>query len=42
MDHGAGRPWRARIDASFPFAEAARAHRRILSHGNTGKIVLVP
>jgi synaptic vesicle membrane protein VAT-1 len=30
------------IDASFPFAEAARAHRRILAHGNTGKIVLVP
>jgi NADPH:quinone reductase-like Zn-dependent oxidoreductase len=31
-----------RIDASFPFAEAAQAHRRILAHGNTGKIVLVP
>jgi synaptic vesicle membrane protein VAT-1 len=31
-----------RIDASYPFAEAAQAHRRILAHGNTGKIVLLP
>jgi synaptic vesicle membrane protein VAT-1 len=31
-----------RIDASYPFAKAADAHRRILSHGNTGKIVLTP
>ena len=31
-----------RIDATYPFARAAEAHRRILSHGNTGKIVLTP
>jgi synaptic vesicle membrane protein VAT-1 len=31
-----------RIDATYPFAEAAEAHRRILSHGNVGKIVLTP
>jgi NADPH:quinone reductase-like Zn-dependent oxidoreductase len=31
-----------RIDASYPFAQAADAHRRILSHGNTGKIILTP
>jgi len=31
-----------RIDATFPFARAADAHRRILSHGNTGKIILTP
>jgi NADPH:quinone reductase-like Zn-dependent oxidoreductase len=31
-----------RIDASYPFAQAADAHRRILSHGNTGKIILIP
>lgn len=31
-----------RIDASYSFAEAAEAHRRILAHGNTGKIILVP
>ena len=31
-----------RIDASYPFTEAAQAHRRILAHGNTGKIVLIP
>jgi NADPH:quinone reductase-like Zn-dependent oxidoreductase len=31
-----------RIDASYPFAKAAEAHRRILSHGNTGKILLIP
>jgi NADPH:quinone reductase-like Zn-dependent oxidoreductase len=31
-----------RIDATYPFAEAAEAHRRILAHGNTGKIILIP
>jgi synaptic vesicle membrane protein VAT-1 len=31
-----------RIDLTFTFDKAAEAHRRILSHGNTGKIVLVP
>jgi NADPH:quinone reductase-like Zn-dependent oxidoreductase len=31
-----------RIDATYPFAGAADAHRRILSHGNTGKIILTP
>ena len=31
-----------RIDATYPFAKAADAHRRILSHGNTGKIILTP
>jgi NADPH:quinone reductase-like Zn-dependent oxidoreductase len=31
-----------RIDATYPFAKAAEAHRRILSHGNTGKIILTP
>jgi len=31
-----------RIDASYPFAEAAAAHRRILQRQNTGKIVLIP
>lgn len=31
-----------RIDATYPFTKAADAHRRILSHGNTGKIVLTP
>jgi synaptic vesicle membrane protein VAT-1 len=30
------------IDSTYPFAEAAAAHRRILQHQNTGKIVLVP
>jgi NADPH:quinone reductase-like Zn-dependent oxidoreductase len=30
------------IDATYPFSKAADAHRRILSHGNTGKIVLIP
>ena len=30
------------IDRTYPFAEAATAHRRILQHQNTGKIVLVP
>jgi NADPH:quinone reductase-like Zn-dependent oxidoreductase len=31
-----------RIDATYPFAKAADAYRRILSHGNTGKIILTP
>jgi synaptic vesicle membrane protein VAT-1 len=31
-----------RIDATYPFAKAADAQRRILAHGNTGKIVLTP
>jgi NADPH:quinone reductase-like Zn-dependent oxidoreductase len=31
-----------RIDATYPFAKAADAHRRILSRQNTGKIVLTP
>lgn len=31
-----------RIDTTVPFDKAADAHRRILSHGNTGKIVLIP
>jgi NADPH:quinone reductase-like Zn-dependent oxidoreductase len=31
-----------RIDATYSFAKAPEAHRRILSHGNTGKIVLTP
>jgi synaptic vesicle membrane protein VAT-1 len=30
------------IDTTCPFAEAATAHRRILHHQNTGKIVLTP
>jgi NADPH:quinone reductase-like Zn-dependent oxidoreductase len=38
---GAGRIT-PRIDATYPFAKAADAHRRILSHQNTGKIVLTP
>jgi NADPH:quinone reductase-like Zn-dependent oxidoreductase len=39
--------WRAgqikpRIDAVFPFAEAAGAHQRITERRNVGKVVLVP
>jgi synaptic vesicle membrane protein VAT-1 len=30
------------IDKTYLFAEAAAAHRRILQHQNTGKIVLRP
>ena len=30
------------IDRTYPFAEAVAAHRRILQHQNTGKIVLKP
>jgi NADPH:quinone reductase-like Zn-dependent oxidoreductase len=31
-----------RIDTTYPFADAATAHRRILQRQNTGKVVLVP
>ncbi|MBV9451732.1 MAG: zinc-binding dehydrogenase [Streptosporangiaceae bacterium] len=31
-----------RIDTSFPFTEAAAAHRRILRRQNIGKILLKP
>ena len=31
-----------RIDATYPFAQAAEAHNRIISRKNTGKIVLTP
>jgi len=31
-----------RIDGTYPFAKAADAQRRILAHGNTGKIILTP
>ena len=31
-----------RIDSTFPLDKEAEAHRRILAHGNTGKIVLTP
>jgi NADPH:quinone reductase-like Zn-dependent oxidoreductase len=39
--------WRAgdikpRIDAVFPFVEAAQAHRRITERRNIGKVILVP
>jgi NADPH:quinone reductase-like Zn-dependent oxidoreductase len=30
------------VDGTYPFAEAAQAHRRILSRQNVGKIVLLP
>lgn len=30
------------IDGSYPIAEAAQAHRRILQHQNVGKILLIP
>ena len=30
------------IDATYPFTQAADAHRRILSRGNIGKIILTP
>jgi NADPH:quinone reductase-like Zn-dependent oxidoreductase len=33
---------RPHVDAVFPFAEAAAAHRRIESRKNVGKVVLVP
>jgi synaptic vesicle membrane protein VAT-1 len=38
-EQGAVKP---RIDATFSFAEAAAAHRRILDRGNTGKVLLTP
>jgi len=31
-----------RIDGTYPFDQAPDAHRRILAHGNTGKIILTP
>jgi NADPH:quinone reductase-like Zn-dependent oxidoreductase len=31
-----------RIDLTFSFDKAAEAHRRIIAHGNTGKIILTP
>jgi NADPH:quinone reductase-like Zn-dependent oxidoreductase len=31
-----------RIDASYPFTEAAAAHQRILQHQNIGKVLLTP
>ena len=30
------------IDRTYSFADAATAHRRMLQHQNTGKIVLIP
>lgn len=33
---------RPHIDSTFPFAEAAAAHRRLESRKNVGKVVLVP
>lgn len=33
---------RPRIDATYPFTEAAAAHRRILRRQNVGKVVLTP
>jgi synaptic vesicle membrane protein VAT-1 len=38
-EHGSVKPL---IDGTYPFAEAPTAHRRILQHQNTGKIVLIP
>ncbi len=38
-DQGKVRPY---IDRTYPFTEAAAAHRRILAHQNTGKIMLIP
>jgi len=38
-DQGRIRP---HIDAAYPFAEAAAAHRRILQHQNIGKVLLKP
>jgi NADPH:quinone reductase-like Zn-dependent oxidoreductase len=31
-----------RIDAAYPFTEAAAAHRRILVRQNVGKVLLIP
>jgi NADPH:quinone reductase-like Zn-dependent oxidoreductase len=31
-----------RIDGSYPFTEAAAAHRRLLQRQNVGKILLTP
>jgi NADPH:quinone reductase-like Zn-dependent oxidoreductase len=30
------------IDSTYTFTEAATAHRRLLQHQNTGKVVLKP
>jgi NADPH:quinone reductase-like Zn-dependent oxidoreductase len=38
-DQGAVRP---HIDRTYPFAEAAAAHRRILQRQNVGKVLLRP
>jgi len=38
-DRGSVKPL---IDRTYPFTEAATAHRRILQHQNTGKVVLKP
>jgi NADPH:quinone reductase-like Zn-dependent oxidoreductase len=34
--------FKAIVDAEIPFAEAAKAHERIASRQNFGKVVLVP
>jgi NADPH:quinone reductase-like Zn-dependent oxidoreductase len=39
LEHGKIKP---RIDASYPFTEAAAAHQRILQRQNIGKILLTP
>jgi NADPH:quinone reductase-like Zn-dependent oxidoreductase len=31
-----------RIDRSYPFIEAADAHRRVLARQNVGKVLLTP
>jgi NADPH:quinone reductase-like Zn-dependent oxidoreductase len=33
---------RPRIDSTFPFEQAARAHERLQGRGNVGKVLLVP
>jgi NADPH:quinone reductase-like Zn-dependent oxidoreductase len=33
---------RPRVDAVYPFTEAAEAHRRLTGRQNIGKVVLVP
>ena len=38
-DQGAIRP---RIDGSYPFTDAASAHRRLLRRQNVGKVLLTP
>jgi NADPH:quinone reductase-like Zn-dependent oxidoreductase len=34
--------YKAIVDSEIPFAEAARAHQRLTSRGNFGKVLLVP